>query len=121
MRIYHQHTPPLYNLSQVTAPVNLLWANNDWLADPIVSTEYIFQIVLTFSFFHQKLDKCNPVAMTEYEVFYPKLHILEADPFFNNKPFRWPVMIFYLILYGEKLKTFTIKYLKRWMVFKKYH
>ncbi|XP_068247793.1 gastric triacylglycerol lipase-like [Palaemon carinicauda] len=34
MKIYHQHTPPLYDLSQVTAPVALLWANNDWLADP---------------------------------------------------------------------------------------
>lgn len=34
MKIYHQHTPPPYNLSQVTVPVALLWANNDWLADP---------------------------------------------------------------------------------------
>ncbi|CAL4122891.1 unnamed protein product, partial [Meganyctiphanes norvegica] len=31
---YKQAIPPLYNLSRVTAPVNLLWANNDWLADP---------------------------------------------------------------------------------------
>ncbi|XP_045584704.2 lipase 3 [Procambarus clarkii] len=31
---YGQDTPPLYNLSRVTAPVGLFWGNTDWLADP---------------------------------------------------------------------------------------
>ncbi|XP_068215960.1 lipase 3-like [Palaemon carinicauda] len=31
---YGQAEPPLYNLSQVTAPVGLFWGNTDWLADP---------------------------------------------------------------------------------------
>nr|AWU67119.1 putative triacylglycerol lipase [Crangon crangon] len=34
MKVYHRHTPPSYDLTKVTAPVNLLWASNDWLADP---------------------------------------------------------------------------------------
>ncbi|KAG7172315.1 Lipase 3-like 1, partial [Homarus americanus] len=31
---YDQDTPPIYNLSRVTAPVGLFWGNTDWLADP---------------------------------------------------------------------------------------
>lgn len=34
IRRYHQPTPPKYNLKNVTAPVALIWAQNDWLADP---------------------------------------------------------------------------------------
>ncbi|KAK7080101.1 hypothetical protein SK128_020556 [Halocaridina rubra] len=34
LKRYHQNTPPPYYLNRVTAPVNLFWANNDWLADP---------------------------------------------------------------------------------------
>ncbi len=29
-----QTTAPLYNISDVTLPVALFWAENDWLADP---------------------------------------------------------------------------------------
>lgn len=31
---YGQETPPVYNLSRVTAPVALYWSSGDWLADP---------------------------------------------------------------------------------------
>ncbi|XP_078361671.1 gastric triacylglycerol lipase-like isoform X2 [Oculina patagonica] len=31
---YGQDTPPLYNVSAMTVPVALYWAQNDWLADP---------------------------------------------------------------------------------------
>ncbi|XP_063593362.1 lipase lipl-1-like [Penaeus indicus] len=31
---YGQNTPPLFNLSKVTAPVGLFWGATDWLADP---------------------------------------------------------------------------------------
>ncbi|KAK8733259.1 hypothetical protein OTU49_006552, partial [Cherax quadricarinatus] len=31
---YGQETPPLYDLSHVSAPVGLFWGNTDWLADP---------------------------------------------------------------------------------------
>lgn len=31
---YGQPTPPLYNASDMTVPVALYWAQNDWLADP---------------------------------------------------------------------------------------
>lgn len=31
---YGQDTPPLYDLSSVTAPVALYWSDNDWLGDP---------------------------------------------------------------------------------------
>lgn len=31
---YGQNTPPLFNLSRVTAPVGLFWGSTDWLADP---------------------------------------------------------------------------------------
>lgn len=34
MRRYNQSTPPLYDLSNVVAPVGLFWAVNDFLADP---------------------------------------------------------------------------------------
>lgn len=34
MRRYNQTTPPQYNLSNVVAPVGLLWGINDFLADP---------------------------------------------------------------------------------------
>ncbi|XP_071533448.1 lipase lipl-1-like [Panulirus ornatus] len=34
MNHYGQTTPPLYNLSNVHAPVGLFWGNTDWLADP---------------------------------------------------------------------------------------
>ncbi|MPC27348.1 Lipase 3 [Portunus trituberculatus] len=31
---YGQNTPPLYNLSAVTAPVGLFWGQTDWIAAP---------------------------------------------------------------------------------------
>nr|XP_053646072.1 lipase lipl-1-like [Cherax quadricarinatus]XP_053646080.1 lipase lipl-1-like [Cherax quadricarinatus] len=31
---YGQANPPLYDLSRITAPVGLFWADNDWLGDP---------------------------------------------------------------------------------------
>lgn len=34
MEHYGQAIPPPYNLSRVTCPTIMLWANNDWLADP---------------------------------------------------------------------------------------
>ncbi|XP_050735947.1 lipase 3-like [Eriocheir sinensis] len=34
MNHYGQSTPPLYNLSAVTAPVGLFWGQTDWLATP---------------------------------------------------------------------------------------
>jgi len=36
---YGQKDAPDYNLSQVTAPVYLLWGENDWLAPKEVSSE----------------------------------------------------------------------------------
>ena len=36
MEIYGQDTPPEYDLSKVTAPLALYWAENDWLANPSV-------------------------------------------------------------------------------------
>jgi len=34
MQHYGQETPPDYDLKKVTAPVSLLWGENDWLGDP---------------------------------------------------------------------------------------
>ena len=34
MKYYNQTTPPLYDLTQVKAPVALYWGEQDWLADP---------------------------------------------------------------------------------------
>ena len=34
MKYYNRTTPPLYDLTQVKAPVALYWGEQDWLADP---------------------------------------------------------------------------------------
>jgi pimeloyl-ACP methyl ester carboxylesterase len=34
MQHYNQSTPPVYDLKNVNVPVGLVWAQNDWLADP---------------------------------------------------------------------------------------
>jgi lysosomal acid lipase/cholesteryl ester hydrolase len=34
---YGQETPPLYDISKITAPVALYWGQNDWLAVPAVN------------------------------------------------------------------------------------
>lgn len=41
MNHYGQNTPPLYNLSSVTAPVGLFWGQTDWLATPQVSQDVL--------------------------------------------------------------------------------
>ena len=35
-KIYNSTEPPSYNLKNVQVPVALMWAENDWLADPKV-------------------------------------------------------------------------------------
>lgn len=37
LKRYNQTQPPVYNLANVVAPVGLLWAVNDFLADPRVA------------------------------------------------------------------------------------
>ena len=34
---YGQNTPPQYDLEQISTPTALFYANNDWLAGPMVS------------------------------------------------------------------------------------
>lgn len=34
LKRYGQLTPPKYNVSAMTVPVAVYWAQNDWLADP---------------------------------------------------------------------------------------
>lgn len=42
-RIYDSDRPPSYNLQNVNAPMDFIWGENDWLADPTVS-QIIFYI-----------------------------------------------------------------------------
>lgn len=42
METYGTLTPPVYNLSAVTAPVILFWADNDWLATPTVDVVHFY-------------------------------------------------------------------------------
>ena len=35
---YGSKHPPPYDLSMITTPISLYWSDNDWLADPKVST-----------------------------------------------------------------------------------
>ena len=46
MEVYGIPTPPPYNLTTVTAPVILFWADNDWLAVPKVYTILILPLNL---------------------------------------------------------------------------
>ena len=41
MEHYGQRHPPLYNISATAVPVHLMWAKNDYLADPEVSTALV--------------------------------------------------------------------------------
>ena len=36
--IYGQPEPPEYEINMTTAPVAVYWSENDWLADPVVSS-----------------------------------------------------------------------------------
>ena len=36
IEIYGQEDPPEYDVTKITAPVALYWADNDWLAEPVV-------------------------------------------------------------------------------------
>lgn len=38
VHILWQDTPPIYNVSAMTTPTVLYWADHDWLADPKVNT-----------------------------------------------------------------------------------
>lgn len=40
MNRYGQVEPPLYNLDNISAPIALIYANNDWLAGPMVRRHY---------------------------------------------------------------------------------
>ena len=37
LRVYNSSVPPSYDLSSVRVPVVLMYADNDWLADPKVN------------------------------------------------------------------------------------
>uniref|UniRef100_T1IRA1 Lipase n=1 Tax=Strigamia maritima TaxID=126957 RepID=T1IRA1_STRMM len=41
---YNQSTPPIYNLSKITTPISIFWANNDYLADPTDVTQLVSQL-----------------------------------------------------------------------------
>ena len=40
MEIYGQEEPPEYDTTKITAPVALYWSDNDWLAEPVVVTNF---------------------------------------------------------------------------------
>lgn len=41
---YGQTTPPDYSLSEVKAPIVLFWSKNDYLADPEVRLEMVYEV-----------------------------------------------------------------------------
>ena len=48
-KIYGQHTPPIYHIEKVTAPVAAYYSENDWMSAPEVSiARYIVYIILEY-------------------------------------------------------------------------
>lgn len=66
MKHYGQERPPMYDVSKITVPINLFWAENDWMTGEKASPHDFHNMASDFKYNTVLQLCCSPSYTQEY-------------------------------------------------------
>ena len=88
MQHYKQRTPPSYNMAAITAPVVLMWGEQDFLADPTVTIKFWSYTFMLLIYIVSLFQDVKWLA-TQLPNLQDNIRI--ADDQFNHLDFIWGI------------------------------